>query len=325
MIKIFKTFEICDDLWEEVVEGFNESFEGYDITIETLKNGYYISNQLGYAYHAIDFDDETGEIRGFNSYTPSFYKNGLNVFVSGTTFVRKKYRKDIFIFGDLLTALRKNAKELGFQIEIGVPNHNSREYAKKFLKTIYIADLDYYILPIRISRCLNKNKLSFLDSFTKGLSILHIYFQNTLSFFVNFKAKTAKYSLIDDDVFYEKRFRNKYYSKYQEGMFSAYYRLYKEDNALVAYIMDAREKQIITSRALSRTVKYIIKNDNPDAIMYVGTLRIAQFSLFKVPKKLIPKPLPLTYYVLDKKYKEKYKDMSDMNNWNFSLMNFDVR
>lgn len=325
MIKIFKTYEISDDLWEEIVEGFNESFEGYNITIETLKNGYYISNQLGYAYHAIDFDDATGEIRGFNSYTPSFYKNGLNVFVSGTTFVRKKFRKDIFIFGDLLTALRKYAKEIGFQIEIGVPNHNSREYAKKFLKTIYVADLDYYILPIRISRCLNKSKLSFLDFFTRGFSILHIYFQNAISLFVNCKAKAAKYSLIDDEVFYEKRFRNKYYSKYQEGVFRAYYRLYKEDNAVVAYILDVREKQIVTSRAFARAVKYIIKNDKPDAIMYVGTLRFTQCCLFKVPKKLIPKPLPLTYYVLDKNNKEKYNDMSDMNNWDFSLMNFDVR
>ena len=50
-----------------------------------------------------------------------------------------------------------------------------------------------------------------------------------------------------------------------------------------------------------------------------------QHILFKVPQKFVPKPLPLTYYVLDKKNKAKYSDMSNLENWDFSLMNFDVR
>ena len=65
MIKIYKTHEIDDNLWQEVAEGFNESFD-MSITPQSLKTGFCISNQLGYAYHAIAIDDETGEIKGFN-------------------------------------------------------------------------------------------------------------------------------------------------------------------------------------------------------------------------------------------------------------------
>lgn len=38
-IKVLKTFEISEDLWKQIMNGFNESF-GTDACIDDLKNGF---------------------------------------------------------------------------------------------------------------------------------------------------------------------------------------------------------------------------------------------------------------------------------------------
>lgn len=325
MIQIYKTFEINDNLWKQIVDGFNESFEGYHVTADSLKNGLCTSNQLGYGYHAIDFDNETGEVRGFNTYSPTFYSNGIKALVSGSTFVRKKFRKDIFIFGDLIHALRNKGREDGYHIEIGVPNQNSKEYAFKFLKTKYVSDLNYYILPRSLSACTNKYKFSVFDPLLKFNVDLFLLLHLFLSKFFNSKEINAKYSLIVDDSFYKARFKSSNYQRFKDGDFTAYYCKVMEGNVLVAYLMDFREKQIRTKRALVKAVRYIVKYEKPDAVLFIGFLRLKQHVLIKVPKKLVPKPLPLTYFVLDKNNKAVFNDLDDPNNWNFGLMNFDVR
>lgn len=324
MIKIYKTHEIDDNLWQEVAEGFNESFD-MSITPQSLKTGFCISNQLGYAYHAIAIDDETGEIKGFNTFTPTFYKDGLKALLSGSTFVKKKFRKDIFIYGDMIKALREKGKEDGYAIDMGVPNKNSKEYALKFLKGTYVGDLDYYIFPRNISKCIHKSFLRSSDCIVRLFLDLYMLVYGLFLPFYNNKEKKVKYSLIVDENFYQARFKNNFYSHYIEESFSAYYRIIDEEGTKAAYIMDFREGKERTTRALYKSVKYITKKEKPDAILFVGFLRMKQRVLFKVPPKYIPKSLSLVYYLIDKSKKEKYIDMKEKDNWDFSLMNFDVR
>jgi hypothetical protein len=324
MIKIYKTYEIDDRLWQEIVDGFNESFD-LNTNIQSFKSGFCVANQLGYGYHAVAFDDETGEVKGFNTYTPTFYKDGIKAFVSGSTFVKKKYRKDIFIFGDLISCLRKKGFEEGYDVEIGVPNHNSREYVAKFLKSTFVGDLNYYIFPRNISRCLHKPKIKYVDCIVKFLSNIYLSLYRLYTVIYNCKEKEAKYSLIVDEDYIKARFKSEKYSHYVDGEFSSYFRIVNEDGTKAAYLMDFREGNSRTGKSLYKAVRYIIKNEDPDAILFIGFLRMNQHFLFKVPSKFIPKPLPLTYYVLDKKNKTKFSDMSNPDNWNFSLMNFDVR
>lgn len=324
MIKIFKTFEIEDSLWKRIVQGFNESFDR-NVTIEAFKSGFCVSNQWGYGFHAIAFDDETGEIMAFNTYTPTFYKNGLNMMVSGSTYVMPKYRKDIFLFYDVLTALRKRAKLEGFVVEIGIPNHNSREYAKKLLKTRYVADLDYFILPRNISKTLGKPGLKFLDVVTRPCFLIHLWIQYTLASVLNAKERESKYSLITDNTFYQARFKSSGYSKYEAGKYVVYYKIEDEEGKKVAYLFDFRIDGVRTRKALTKAVLHIYKHEEPDAILFVGFLWLKQCTLFKSPQRFIPKPLPLTYYVLDKSRKDEFKDMDEKENWDFGLMNFDVR
>ena len=324
MIKIFKTFEIDEELWGRIVSGFNESFDR-NVSVESFKSGFCVSNQLGYGFHAIAFDDESGDIMAFNTYSPSFYKGGLNVMVSGSTYVKSKYRKDIFLFYDLLTALRNKAKEEGYVVEIGIPNHNSRDYAKKLLKTQYVADLDYYILPKNVSIVLEKSSLRSLDGVFRFLFNFHLLIQRAMSTILNFNEKQTKYSLITDADYYRSRFKSPAYSKYETSDYLGYYKMVDEKGKRVAYVFDFRYLGIRTRKALTKMVQHIFRNENPDAILFVGFLHLRQYTLIKVPRRFIPKPLPLTYYVLDKKRKEEFKDLGDKKNWDFGLMNFDVR
>ena len=323
-IQILKTFEIEDSLWERIVQGFNESFDR-NVTVEAFKTGFCVSNQLGYGLHAIAFDDESGDIMAFNTYSPTFYKGSLNMMVSGSTYVKPKYRKDIFLFYDLLTALRKRAKEEGYVVEIGIPNHNSRDYAKKLLKTQYVADLDYYILPRNVSVAIGKPSFRVFDGVFRLFFNIHLLIQGALSSVFNYKEKDAKYSLITDEEYYGARFKSPAYSKYESGDYLGFYKMEDEDGKKVAYVFDFRCSSIRTQKALTMLVRYIFRNEKPDAILFVGFLHLKQFTLIKVPQRYIPKPLPLTYYVLDKTRKEEFKDMDDKNNWDFGLMNFDVR
>lgn len=324
MIKVLKTFEIDDSLWEKIVQGFNESFDR-NATVDSFKSGFCTANQWGYAYHALAFDDETGELMAFNSYTPTFYKKGVNALVSGSTFIKPNYRKDFFLFYKLITALRNQGIENGFHIEIGVPNPNSREYARRFLKNEYVADLDYYILPRNVSITIGNPSLRVFDGVFKFLFNIHLLIQSALCAILNYKEKEAKYSLITDTDFYKARFKSPTYSKYESGNYLGYYKMVNEDGKRVAYVFDFRCSDVRTRKALTKVVRFIFKREKPDAVLFVGFLRLRQFTLLKVPQKLIPKPLPLTYYVLDKTRKEEFNDLADKNSWDFGLMNFDVR
>lgn len=89
--------------------------------------------------------------------------------------------------------------------------------------------------------------------------------------------------------------------------------------------MDFREGNSRTYLSLMKAIRTIAKTEQVDMILFVGFLHMKQMGLIKCPKRFIPKRLPLTYCVLDRTDKEKYSDMQLSNNWDFSLMNFDVR
>lgn len=322
-LKVYKSYEISDSLWQMITEGFNEAFDS-DRTVDQMRDGFFLYNQFGYGYHAVALSDE-GELMGYNVFSPSLYKNGLKVVVSGSTYVRNKFRNNEMLFLDMVNALRSKCLSDGFQVEVGVPNNNSRKFAIKVLKYRYVADLNYYVLPIRVSKMLDKKNLLIFDAFSLAFSFVLWLFSWILSVFINAKEKSAKYELLLDDTFFSVRFPQGKYQNYLNGRYSAYYRIYEENNARVIYLLDFRENGNRTFRGLVKAVRHIMKNDRPDAIMFVGFLRLFQTLLLRVPDKFVPKRLPFTCRIMDSKFKEEYEDMAEDKNWNFSLINFDVR
>lgn len=309
-------------MWEKIAEGFRESFN-VNTTAEQLKNAFCVRNPLGYGFHAVALTEE-GDVAGYNVFSPTFYSDGIKAVVSGSTYVRPQYRNNEFLFLDMIKTLRKYAAENGYQIDIGVPNHNSRKFSAKVLKTKYVGDLDYYLLPYKVSKCLNKPALRLLDPVIAGVLRCHLWFQAIWASVANSREKDVKYKMLTSEEDLCARFKGPYHHIVKNDC-QAYYRIVNEDGKNAVYLMDFRENSERTAKALNYALRTIVKLEHPDAVLFVGWLRLSQCSLFKVPKKKEPKPLPLVYYILDKENKELYSDMEDVNNWNFSLMNFDVR
>ena len=324
MIKVLKTYEIDDALWQKITDGFNEAFE-MNIPNDALKNGFCTANVLGYGYHAIDIDDKTGEVRGFHTYSPAFYKNGIKAVIGGSTFVRKKFRKDAFIFYDLEWALRDAVSFDGYELELGVPNQNSREYAQKVLNTKFIGNLRYFILPRNLSRILHTRWLSIFDPFIKLLSDSYCGMHVLLSTIFNHKERIVRYSLDFSNEFFSSRFHSSSYKRIIKNNISSYYTISDEKGAQVAYVMDFRENGQRTKKALALTAWHICRNDNPDAILFVGMQKMRQHLLLRVPYNMEPKHLPLTYYILNEDSAMFFDGIEKPENWDFSLINFDVR
>lgn len=325
-IKIFKTDEITPELWDRIILGFNEAF-GTKKNVRQLVN-FYKSNVFGYSFHAIKFS-ETGDIMGYNSFVPSLYEyNGktLKVVNSGGSFVLKEFRKDIFIFKELFDALLAYCKEMGYDLEVGVPNKNSFRYAIKINKSIYVGDLAYYILPVNISKIINKSGLKAFDFISRMLCRFWAYFNCGISYIINFKETLKPIRIKIDEPFLCSRFRdiNKYNSKIiRHGIF--FYRIYDENGIKTAYVMDFRENGEKTSRSLSKCIFNILKYEQVDAIIFVGTLNLLQSVMLKVPKRFVPQKLPLVFHLINPEQKELELDAKELCNWDFSLINFDVR
>ncbi len=322
-VKILKTYEIPEELWEKIAEGFRESFNTHT-SAKQLRNSFCVRNKLGYGYHAVAMTED-GDVAGYNAFSPVLYADGLKTVVSGSTYVRPKYRSHEMLFMNMVQSLRKAVKEDGYQVEIGVPNHNSERFALKILKFKPVSELNYYILPLNLSRNFNKSSLAIVDGIIRFCAIVYIKFNLLFSVLVNSKEKQVKYELEVDEKYLEARFGGGKYSTLIDGRFRAFWLLHDENGARVAYLMDFRENGKRTNCALSKAARAIVKESRVDAILFVGYLRLKQLLLFKVPKRFVPKRLPLTYYVLNKEDKNKFADMQNKDNWNFSLMNFDVR
>ena len=89
--------------------------------------------------------------------------------------------------------------------------------------------------------------------------------------------------------------------------------------------MDCRAQGKKSYKVLVDASREIIKKEHPDAVLYVGFMHFPQCLMIKLPKKMVPKRLPLTCYVLNKERETQFSDVANPDNWNFSLMNFDVR
>ena len=322
-IIVYRTDEITDELWAKIVDGFNESF-GLHVDTEGFKRGWCVANPWGYAFHAMAFDDDD-ELMAYNVFTPLQYDNGIKVVVSGSTFVRKKFRKNIMLFASLIKALRKRCADEGFDIEVGVPNHNSLEYHLKINKVILVKDLPYYVLPITLSRTMGKRLPGFVDKMWRFALKVHLWMNALLSSIANNKERQRPFSMSIDEVSYNTRFAGNEYRKVSEGVHQFVYRVYHEEGRDVAYLMDCRTGNHKTYRSLFKACRYIVAHENVDAVLYVGFMHLAQCLMVKLPARMVPKRLPLTCYVLNRDEKSLEQELVQADNWNFSLMSFDVR
>lgn len=318
------THEIEDEVWQKIVDGFNESF-GLHATVDTFGKTWYMANPWGYAYHALVFD-QNDELMSFNTFTPMQYENGIKVVVSGSTFVRKKFRKNVLLMASMFNALRKRVAEDGFDIQVGVPNHNSIKYALKLNKEKLVGDLAYYVLPITLSKTLGKPLPRFVDVLWRGALCLHLGFNSLLSSVFNTKERKRHFSCDVSEENFNKRFESSVYQKVNLDGARFSYRVYPEEGKTVAYLMDCRNNSgVKTYKSLVKACRYIRAHVQVDAVLYVGFMHLKQCLLIRLPFKMQPKRLPLVYCLLNDDVNGRYNGIDNPDNWCFSLMSFDVR
>jgi hypothetical protein len=323
-IELLNSTEINRDTWDAITHGFNKSFDRSK-TVEDFKT-YYQNTALGYSFHALAYNEENILV-GSTTIVPNYYiidgKRQL-LGLSGGSFVLKEFRSDIFVFYDLVMEIRKYCHSQGLKAFVGVSNKNSFKYAVKFLGANHIMDLRYFAMPMKLGNMLKSKNKSLQNFASTVFCKVMIYFNATISLLFDGKSKISPISIEFDESFKNRRFKSGYQVIDVAGFFVAY-KLVIEEDIKTLYLMEYRKNGIRSYRALSHAIKAISKLEDFDLLLFIGTIHHFQLNLFGVPKSKEPKRLPLTCEYLDEKDEDLKTILMEPKNWDFSLVNFDVR
>ena len=131
----------------------------------------------------------------------------------------------------------------------------------------------------------------------------------------NNKEKRSNYELVLDHNFYQNRFTNEY-TKITLKNIVFYFRIYNEEGVKTAYLLDVKQNNILTFKAIYKAVSYVSRKTDSDMVLYVGSIKLFQTILIKIPKRVEPKRLPLTCDILIKDEIDQYSNMFELESWN---------
>ena len=322
VIKVCKTTEWSDRDWETYVIGYNEVF-GADETIADFKNKYF-SVCKGYSLHSLLVSNE-GDVVGGITIIPCNYRCQQGFFLNGLAvdvFIREAFRIDPLMLRKLYKQLVGTLKEEGIEVVTAVPNATAYPYWKNIVKWKDIGEISYWVIPIKINKILN---LKFCGWLFEGLTRIYLFCVLCLSYWVSLgksKAKDYAYEIDKDDRYIQNKFHGTKYANFSVQAIFYSYRIVNEEGIKTAYIIEATQEGKRSMKAFLKVIK-VIRQQNVDLIIYVGKMGVFQTLFIKVPKKLEPKKLPLMCDVLMPN--DKFSDIYDINNWDFGLLNYDVR
>ncbi len=320
-IKICTTNQWNSQDWASYVKNFNYVFNK-DLSIDYFKIKYF-GSYIGYCYHSLLINDDTGDIVGSCTAMPYIYmRNKIsfkNILVVDV-FIHPEYRgSDPLSLRRMYKKLSKVLTEDGFIAVLAVPNATAYPYWKNVVKWKDVGKINYWILPIKAGNIITKYK--FINHFSKIYSWLILLISN-ISYIINTNMKPFKYTLIETKEIIDNRFKYNY-TKISDGDIINYYRIVNENNVKTAYLIYSRENGKLTHKSLRKGVFHILTKENVDMILYIGKLSLFQTIFVKVPSRFEPQLLPLTCDLLTKD--KQYEDLLDINNIDFSLFNYDVR
>lgn len=311
-----KTDDWNDGYWKSFTKNYNNIFNK-NFTIDFFKKKYK-SSSVGFSFHSLLIND-LNEVVGACTVIPRLYYRNLETLKIGQAvdvFIIEKYRTNPMMLKDMYLELKEQLLLNEIICVLAVPNKNVFKYWTNVVKWKHIGDLNYWAHPIKIGSALNKGKI--LDKLSLLFSVFLGFLNNIFCKILYNNKNHDTYKIIQNDEFLKMRFNNKY-KKTEIGFF----KIYKEKEVEVAYIFPACNEPSLIN--LVKSIKIIREKTNAHLVFYVGTLFKFKYFLLKVPKKLEPQKLPLTCDILDKKNLQKYADMLEIKNWDFSLTNFDVR
>ena len=321
-IKICLTNEWNDKTWDNYCTSFNNVFKR-KLKVSFFKQKY-TTVVDGHSYHAILYNEEL-DIVGSCTVIPFVYRKNSELIKIGQAvdvFILEAYRTDPLMLRKMYEKLKECLIANNIVAVMAVPNATVYSYWKNVVKWKDVGSLRYWVLPVRLGNIFKK--LKTLNLFSVFLVNMWVILNTIISLIINKKEKKSSYELRVDDTF----INNRYTKNHKKVVFrdiTFYYRIYNEEGIKTAYLIDAREGDRVSFKALIKASNYIIKKTNTDLILYVGPLKLFQTLFLKVPKRFEPKKLPLTCDILDKANMNIYSDMLELKNWNFGLLNYDVR
>lgn len=278
----------------------------------------FLNTSKGYSYHCLMVVDNL--IVGCYSCIPMEYQYFFNNYTFGLsvdTMISEEYRGNPFNLKKIANLVYESMLRDNIPFVFGFPNDNVYLVRKKILKWKDIACLDYYILPIKIGSIKPNFKIfNFLTILLSKFIQL-----NTRKYFINEDSK-KNIEKINDNKFINYRyslFDGAYKIIKKDGLYFSY-KLDVYDNINTAYLLDV---SVMNKINFDSAVNYILEMEKCiDVILFVGKLDFKPFTLFRVPKKFIPKTVYMSGKILDnEKIKE---DIFNISNWNVNLSNFDV-
>lgn len=322
-IKVCRSTDWTSRDWDTYRLGFNEVFHK-DFSQDYFKSKY-LSVYKGYAFHALLLSDE-GNVAGGVTVIPCYYKHNGERFLNGLAvdvFIREAYRTDPLMLRRMYKRLRSRLEEEEVVAVIAVPNATAYPYWKNVVKWQDVGRMGYWALPVRLGNVLGKSgmigKLLNAASLFYGWMACAVY---SLSSFVCGKSPEYAYTICKDDPYFSHKFDGPAYRRRSEGRFSCLYKIEDEEGVRTGYLLRAEENGSRSARALHKAVSTIL-SERVDIVLYVGKMGFFQTLLLRVPRRFEPKRLPMTCDLIGDR--ERYSDMLDYSQWDFSLQNYDVR
>ena len=322
-IKVCKTSEWSSLELATFVSSFNTVFDkGYDATYFTRK---YLGTYRNDSYHSLLLND-LGEVVGGCSIMPMQYlKNDtpINIGLTVDVFIKEEYRTDPLMLRKLYLKLKKFLEIEEIVAVIAVPNATSYPYWKNVVKWKDVGLIPYWIIPVHLGNLVKKFK--FINTLSSLFCRFWISLNYHISYLHNPKEKGYLYEHIQNEEFYNNRFKENCYCKIVSNNITVYYRIVREDDIITAYLLSAKEMGNMTFKALTVAAREIFKTEKIDVIMYIGPFKFFQTLFLKIPHKFEPKKLTMTCDFINANEKEFLSDMLTYSNWNFGLINYDVR
>ena len=317
-IYFHKTTSISENIFTSYTRAFNKTFDlNKD---EKYFKKKYLKTKTGYSFHCFVY--ENNHIVGACTVIPYEYKLGISSFLIGLavdTFIQEDYRKkNPFLLLEMYKLIRKELKKKSIVAVLAVPNINAYSYWKKVVRFKDLFSLRYHLFIPNILFKFNYN----LFVFSNVIYSLFIYLNTFLSLISKENKKKYKIQLHKHKSFIHQRYIDNQIIS-ENDKYRTVFSIVNEKKIKTAYLIDFEniKNQKKDYNSLIYSFKKI-KKYNVDLILYVGVINFKQLLLFKVPRKIEPKSLKLIIDVLDSQFKT---DLMNPSNWDFGLINFDVR
>ena len=316
------TAALTEDQLTSAVKNFNTVFDK-QIPVSDFRRQY-INTPLGYSFHSLMEDGEN--VVGYFGAVPYTYscfgEQKLFCYI-GSLFILPEYRKDPFALYKLYTGAKQYLKENGISMVVSVPNHLSHPYFIHVLKWKEISTLPYYALPVRFGSVTRSSKV--FNLFSVAAANACMVWESIRTSLINSFERQAGIFLLPGEPLMETHRYAAGHVKIKMTHFSAFYKTENEEGIRTVYLIDFyNQNGLRDSRALHKAVKYIVRNERPDLVLFIGPLRMTQHSLFKIPKSKEPRSLNFCGEITDP---ENINEALVFNkdSWNFGLYNFDAR